>query len=129
MYWSPPGRWGWRGSSRSPRTRPPTRAACSVKPTDRERLTAAMAHDDGPVFLSVRFGNVLGSRGSVLTTFAEQLVKGLPVTVTDPDVTRFMMTIPEAVQLVIQAAAIGGPGEALVLDMGARSALLISPGN
>ena len=84
-----------------------------------ERLTAAMAHDDGSVFLSVRFGNVLGSRGSVLTTFAEQLVKGLPVTVTDPDVTRFMMTIPEAVQLVIQAAAIGGPGEALVLDMGA----------
>jgi FlaA1/EpsC-like NDP-sugar epimerase len=67
----------------------------------------------------VRFGNVLGSRGSVLTTFAEQLAKGLPVTVTDPDVTRFLMTIPEAVQLVIQAAAIGGPGEALVLDMGA----------
>ena len=69
--------------------------------------------------MSVRFGNVLGSKGSVLTTFAEQLAKGLPITVTDPDVTRFLMTIPEAVQLVIQAAAIGGPGEALVLDMGA----------
>jgi FlaA1/EpsC-like NDP-sugar epimerase len=78
-----------------------------------------MALDDESVFLSVRFGNVLGSKGSVLTTFAEQLAKGLPVTVTDPDVTRFLMTIPEAVQLVIQAAAIGGPGEALVLDMGA----------
>ena len=84
-----------------------------------ERLTAAMAHNDASVFLSVRFGNVLGSKGSVLTTFAEQLAKGLPVTVTDPDVTRFLMTIPEAVQLVIQAAAIGGAGEALVLDMGA----------
>ena len=84
-----------------------------------ERLVAAMAHEDESVFLSVRFGNVLGSKGSVLTTFAEQLAKGLPVTVTDPDVTRFLMTIPEAVQLVIQAAAIGGAGEALVLDMGA----------
>ncbi len=84
-----------------------------------ERLVAAMALDDESVFLSVRFGNVLGSKGSVLTTFAEQLAKGLPITVTDPDVTRFLMTIPEAVQLVIQAAAIGGPGEALVLDMGA----------
>ena len=83
-----------------------------------ERLVAAMAVDDESVFLSVRFGNVLGSKGSVLTTFAEQLAKGLPITVTDPDVTRFLMTIPEAVQLVIQAAAIGGPGEALVLDMG-----------
>jgi FlaA1/EpsC-like NDP-sugar epimerase len=84
-----------------------------------ERLTAAMPFDDESIFLSVRFGNVLGSKGSVLTTFAEQLAKGLPVTVTDPDVTRFLMTIPEAVQLVIQAAAIGSPGEALVLDMGA----------
>jgi FlaA1/EpsC-like NDP-sugar epimerase len=84
-----------------------------------ERLVAAMASDEGSVFLSVRFGNVLGSKGSVLTTFAEQLAKGLPITVTDPDVTRFLMTIPEAVQLVIQAAAIGGAGEALVLDMGA----------
>ncbi|MGH3996990.1 MAG: polysaccharide biosynthesis protein, partial [Pseudonocardiaceae bacterium] len=84
-----------------------------------ERLVAAMALDDESSFLSVRFGNVLGSKGSVLTTFAEQLAKGLPITVTDPDVTRFLMTIPEAVQLVIQAAAIGGPGEALVLDMGA----------
>jgi FlaA1/EpsC-like NDP-sugar epimerase len=84
-----------------------------------ERLTAAMAGDDQAPFLSVRFGNVLGSKGSVLTTFAEQLAKGLPITVTDPDVTRFLMTIPEAVQLVIQAAAIGGAGEALVLDMGA----------
>jgi FlaA1/EpsC-like NDP-sugar epimerase len=70
-------------------------------------------------YLSVRFGNVLGSRGSVLTTFTEQLAQGGPTTVTHPEVTRFFLTIPEAVQLVIQAAVIGRSGEALVLDMGA----------
>ncbi len=84
-----------------------------------ERLVAEAADSALGTFLSVRFGNVLGSRGSVLTTFAEQLAHGGPLTVTDPDVTRFFMTISEAVQLVIQAAAIGSPGEVLVLDMGA----------
>jgi FlaA1/EpsC-like NDP-sugar epimerase len=84
-----------------------------------EQLVAHAAFDGPGVFLSVRFGNVLGSRGSVLTTFAEQLAHGRPITITHPDVTRFFMTIPEAVQLVIYAAAIGKPGEALVLDMGA----------
>lgn len=83
-----------------------------------EKLVADMATRGSGTYLSVRFGNVLGSRGSVLTTFAEQLSKGSPITVTHPDVTRFFMTIPEAVQLVIYAAAIGDPGEALVLDMG-----------
>jgi FlaA1/EpsC-like NDP-sugar epimerase len=83
-----------------------------------ERLTAYAALEHAGTYLSVRFGNVLGSRGSVLTTFAEQLSNGVPITVTHPDVTRFFMTIPEAVQLVVYAAAIGNPGEVLVLDMG-----------
>ena len=83
-----------------------------------ERLVAHTATTSAGTFLSVRFGNVLGSRGSVLTTFAEQLSAGIPITVTDPEVTRFFMTIPEAVQLVVYAAAIGQPGEVLVLDMG-----------
>jgi FlaA1/EpsC-like NDP-sugar epimerase len=84
-----------------------------------ERLVADAAARAGTgIYLSVRFGNVIGSRGSVLTTFAEQITAGQPLTITHPDVTRFFMTIPEAVRLVVQAAAIGRPGEALVLDMG-----------
>lgn len=83
-----------------------------------ERITAAHAEHSPGTFLSVRFGNVLGSRGSVLTAFAKQIANGGPVTVTDPEVSRFFMTIEEACQLVVQAAAIGQPGEALVLDMG-----------
>ena len=83
-----------------------------------ERLTAWYARRSGQVYLSVRFGNVLGSRGSVLQTFTEQIAAGGPVTVTHPDITRFFMTIPEACELTIQAAAIGDPGEVLVLDMG-----------
>jgi FlaA1/EpsC-like NDP-sugar epimerase len=83
-----------------------------------ERLTAHVAQDVSGTYLSVRFGNVLGSRGSVLTAFAAQVAAGGPVTVTDPAVTRYFMTVQEAVQLVIQAGAIGRDGEALVLDMG-----------
>ncbi len=83
-----------------------------------ERITAQRALSSDGAYLSVRFGNVLGSRGSVLTSFAKQIADGGPVTVTDPEVTRFFMTIEEACQLVIQAGAIGHPGEALVLDMG-----------
>jgi len=83
-----------------------------------ERLTADFATRAQGSYLSVRFGNVLGSRGSVLTAFAAQIARGGPVTVTHPEVTRYFMIAEEAVQLVIQAGAIGSDGEALILDMG-----------
>jgi dTDP-glucose 4,6-dehydratase len=83
-----------------------------------EKLTAWAASQTTGTYLSVRFGNVIGSRGSMLPTFIAQIEAGGPVTVTDPQVTRYFMTIPEACQLVIQAGAIGRPGEVLILDMG-----------
>jgi FlaA1/EpsC-like NDP-sugar epimerase len=88
-----------------------------------ERLVASAAQRAatevaGGTYVSVRFGNVLGSRGSVLVAFRDQISKGGPVTVTDPEVTRYFMMVEEAVALTIQAGAIGRGGEVLILDMG-----------
>ena len=73
---------------------------------------------DTVAFISVRFGNVLGSRGSVVPIFQEQIKKGGPVTITDYEMKRYFMTIPEAAQLVIQAGAMGNGGDVFILDMG-----------
>ena len=83
-----------------------------------EKVIISMNDTNDTKYITVRFGNVLGSRGSVIPLFKKQIEAGGPVTVTDPEMTRYFMTIPEASQLVLQAGAMGKGGEVFLLDMG-----------
>ena len=83
-----------------------------------EMVCQSLQQESGTRFVIVRFGNVLGSNGSVIPKFREQIARGGPITVTHPEITRFFMSIPEAAQLVMQASCMGKGGEIFVLDMG-----------
>ena len=83
-----------------------------------EQVIQARSVDSRVKYMAVRFGNVIGSSGSVIPTFQDQINKGGPITITDPNIKRYFMSIPEAAQLILQAGAIGTGGEIFVLDMG-----------
>jgi len=96
----------------------PTNVMGATKRAAELVVSAMAAEHAGTRFMAVRFGNVLGSSGSVIPKFKQQIAAGGPITVTHPDIIRYFMTIPEAARLVLQAAAIGESGQVLVLDMG-----------
>ncbi len=96
----------------------PTNVMGATKRAAEMVVSSLAAEHPATRFMAVRFGNVLGSSGSVIPKFKEQIARGGPITVTHPDIIRYFMTIPEAARLVIQAAAIGESGQVLVLDMG-----------
>jgi FlaA1/EpsC-like NDP-sugar epimerase len=96
----------------------PTNVMGASKRAAETVITALAARHPSTRFMAVRFGNVLGSSGSVIPRFKEQIARGGPVTVTHPDIIRYFMTIPEAARLVLQAAAVGESGQVMVLDMG-----------
>jgi FlaA1/EpsC-like NDP-sugar epimerase len=96
----------------------PTNVMGATKRAAEMAVSCLATRHPGTRFMAVRFGNVLGSSGSVIPKFKEQIARGGPVTVTHPEIIRYFMTIPEAARLVLQAGAIGGSGQVLVLDMG-----------
>jgi FlaA1/EpsC-like NDP-sugar epimerase len=96
----------------------PTNVMGATKRAAEMVVSSLAAEQPGTRFMAVRFGNVLGSSGSVIPKFKEQIARGGPVTVTHPEIIRYFMTIPEAARLVLQAGAIGESGQVLVLDMG-----------
>ena len=96
----------------------PTNVMGATKRAAEMVMSSLAADHPATRFMAVRFGNVLGSSGSVIPKFKEQIARGGPITITHPDIIRYFMTIPEAARLVLQAAAIGTTGQVLVLDMG-----------
>jgi len=96
----------------------PTSIYGATKKIAEEVVLSANQTDSAPLFMVVRFGNVLGSRGSILPLFKQQILAGGPITITHPEAKRYFMTIPEAASLVLQTGGVGAGGQLYLLDMG-----------